>query len=200
MKITKRQLRQIISESLLLEQEAPSWPGDDAFIQELLPFVTTEMWAEASQLAFHYGLSYNDLLQELDDSDWMDTIHYEHKDLPKGWREKVENAAWKIESARQDELIANDPDKQWLKLMGSQWSSSITPEDMESLGWKEYKRYVRLKPPYSISHGVGEINIPWEDIERVGPREEFIEFLDTRAGVKLQKRPAYPKPTPPLYD
>ena len=199
MKITKRQLRQIIKESLLLEQ-APSWPGDDAFIQELLPFVTTEMWSEAAQLMFHYGLRYEDISLDLDDSEWHWSMRDQNPDLPKRWEDKVVNAAWDIESVRQDELIANDPDKQWLELMGNQWSSSITPEDMESLGWKEYKRYVRLKPPDAISHGVGEINISWEDIEDVGPREEFIEFLDTRAGVKLKKRPPYPKPIPPLYD
>jgi len=201
MKITKRQLRRIISESLLLEQEASSWPGDDAFIQELLPFVTTEMWSEAAQLMFHYGYKYEDLTLDLDDSEWQDTMHYENPDLPQRWGDKVVDAAWKIESVRQDELIANDPDKQWLELMGNHWSSSITPEDMETLGWKEYKNYVRLKPPRSISHGVGEINLRWEDIPRqTGSKEEFIEFLDTRAGVKLKKRPAYPKPTPPLYD
>ena len=204
MKVTRRQLRRIIRESLLLEQpeqEATTpWPGDEEFIQELLPFVEMEMWSEAAQLMFHYGFKYEDIGWNLEDSEWMDIMHDKHPDLPQGWRMKVEDAAWDIESVRQDELIANDPDKQWLELMGNQWSSSITPEDMESLGWKEYKRYVRLKPPRSISHGVGEINIPWESIERVGLREEFIEFLDTRAGVKLKKRPPYPKPIPPLYD
>lgn len=200
MKVTRRQLRKIINESLLLEQEAPAWPGDEEFIQELLPFATTEMWSEAAQLMFHYGFSYEDLSLDLDDSEWVWKMDDQNPDLPDRWGDKIVDAAWKIEDKRQDELIANDPDKQWLELMGNQWSSSITPEDMETLGWKEYKRYIRLKPPRAISHGVGEINISWEDIERVGPREEFIEFLDTRAGVKLKKRPAYPKPTPPLYD
>jgi hypothetical protein len=179
---------------------SPAWPGDDVFIQELLPFVVSALWKEAAELMFHYGFSYEDLTLDLDDSEWVQEMHYQNPDLPNRWDDKVVDAAWKIESARQDELIANDPDKQWLELMGHQWSSSITPEDLETLGWKQYKNYVRLKPPRSISHGVGEISVSWEDIEGVGPREEFIEFLDTRAGVKLKKRPPYPKPTPPLYD
>jgi hypothetical protein len=200
MKITKRQLRRIIKDSLLFEQETSGWPGNNKFIQELLPFLKSEMWKEAAELMFHYGFKYDEIQLDLDDSEWLYTMNYDNPDLTKQWKRKVEDAAWKIESVRMDKLIANDPDKQWLELMGNQWSSSITPEDMETLGWKKYKKYVRLKPPRSISHGVGEISIPWEDIERVGPREEFIEFLNTRGGVKLKKRPAYPKPTPPLYD
>jgi hypothetical protein len=201
MKITRRQLRRIIKESLPPATAAvPSWPGDDEFVRELLPFVAAEMWSEAAQLMYHYGYKYEDLLLDLNDSEWMDSLHHENPELPQAWPRKVENAAWKIESARQNELIANDPDKSWFELMGNQWSSLITPEDMETIGWKEYKRYIRLKPPRSISHGVGETNISWEDIERVGPREEFIEFLITRAGVELKKRPAYSKPTPSLYD
>ena len=149
---------------------------------------------------FHYGYSYDDLTLDLDSSDWKWKMNDQNPNLPKGWSRNIEDAAWKVESARQDELIANDPDKQWLELMGNEWSSSVTPEDMETLGWKEYKNYVRLKPPSSISHGVGEINVPWDRIDRVGPRAEFIDFLNTRAGEKLKKRPPYPKPTPPMYD
>jgi hypothetical protein len=200
MKITRQQIRQVIKESLLLEQEVPAWPGDKEFIQELLPFVTTEMWSEAAQLMFHYGLPYEDVLLDLDSSEWIDTMHHEHPDLPQQWERDVEDAAWKIESVRIGEAIENDPDKQWLKIIGRAFSSEVEPADLETLGWKEYKRYIRLKPPRSISHGVGEVNIPWEDVEDAGSREEFIEFLDTRAGVKLKKRPPYPKPTPPLYD
>ena len=200
MKITRRQLRRIIKESLLLEQEAPAWPGDKEFIQELLPFVTTEMWSEAAQLMFHYGFSYHDISLDLDDSDWVWKMDDQNPDLPDRYGDKIVDAAWDIESVRIGDAIENDPDKEWLKMMGRAFTAEIEPADLETLGWKEYKRYIRLSPPDSISHGVGEIHMMKDDIESTGTLEEFLEFLETRAGVKLKKRPAYPKPTPPLYD
>ncbi len=97
------------------------------------------------------------------------------------------------------EAIAADPDKKWFEALSTVWGDDIEPSDMESLGWKEYKRYVRLKPPRSISHGVGEAHFMWDDIERFGTREEFLEFLENRAGKKLQRR-VIPKPLIPKYD
>ncbi len=112
-------------------------------------------------------------------------------------------AAWHKDQAKKDHAaVAADPDKDWLKFMSSEFGSLIVPNDLESLGWKEYKRYIRLSPPNSISHGVGEIHITNDDFDpgrSPGTREEFVEFLTSRAGKTLKKRKIYRSP-PPLYD
>jgi len=94
---------------------------------------------------------------------------------PEGWdREKaykwltdLENAAWKVYDKQAKAAIKGDPDKEFLEFLGNQWSSMIEPNDMEGIKWKEYKKYIRLKPPPSISHGVGEINIQKDEIKRL---------------------------------
>ena len=110
--------------------------------------------------------------------------------------------AWHDDQAKKDHAaIAADPDKGWLEFMGDEWSSTITPNDLETLGWKEYKKYIRLSPPASISHGMGEIHITNDDIESHSPgtRQDFVDFLTKRAGKTLKKRKIYKSP-PPLYD
>ena len=86
--------------------------------------------------------------------------------------------------------------------MGNQWSSMIEPNDMEGIKWKEYKKYIRLKPPPSISHGAGEINIQKDEIKRLysGALEDFMDFLTTRAGGDAGKRKPYKKSPAPYYD
>ena len=86
--------------------------------------------------------------------------------------------------------------------MSGQFTAMVVPNDLESLGWKEYKRYVRLSPPESISHVMDEIHITDDDLSysgSPGTREEFVEFLTNRAGKKLKKRKIYRSP-PPMYD
>jgi hypothetical protein len=130
--------------------------------------------------------------------------------VPEGWdADEVEGfmedleAAWHKDQAKKDHAaVAADPDKDWLKFMANEFTSTIVPNDLESLGWKEYKRYIRLSPPSSISHAVGEIHITDDDFSgghSPGTREEFIEFLTNRAGKTLKKRKIYRSP-PPLYD
>jgi hypothetical protein len=129
--------------------------------------------------------------------------------VPDGWNaDKVynfmgdlENAWHKDQEQKDAAAIAADPDKDWLKFMGNEWTSTVTPDDLETLGWKEYKKYIRLSPPASMSHAVGEIHIANQEIEDYAPgtREEFVEFLTKRAGKTLKKRKIYRSP-PPLYD
>ena len=78
----------------------------------------------------------------------------------------------------------------------------IEPNDMEGIKWKEYKKYIRLKPPPSISHGVGEIHITKEDTDNLYPGawEDFKDFLTTRAGGQLGKRKAQKRSPGPYYD
>ena len=73
---------------------------------------------------------------------------------------------------------------------------------MADIKWKEYKNYIRLKPPRSISHGVGEINISKEDIKGLypGAYEDFTDFLTTRTGGQLGRRKPYKRSPAPYYD
>ena len=112
-------------------------------------------------------------------------------------------SAWHKDQATKDHAaVAADPDKDWLKFLANEFSSVIVPNDLESLGWKEYKRYIRLSPPSSISHAVDEIHITNDDLSSghsPGTRQDFVDFLTNRAGKTLKKRKIYRSP-PPLYD
>jgi hypothetical protein len=110
--------------------------------------------------------------------------------------------AWHDDQAQKDATaVAADPDKDWLEFLEDEWTSTVTPKDLETLGWKEYKRYIRLSPPESISHAVGEIHVTNDAFleDAPGTREEFVDFLTKRAGKTLKKRKIYRSP-PPLYD
>ena len=206
MKITKRQLRKIIKEAVI--SESTEWPGDDEWIAVFAPLIQNEQWADAAALMVDHGFSYADIQMDLDDSEWKWQMDNQMDDagtpLPNGWREKVENAAWKVEDKRMEAAIAGDPDVDWLNFLGNHWTSRIEPDDMKDIKWKQYKKYIRLKPPRSISHGVGEIHITKEDdfeySNTPGTYEEFIEFLEKRAGGQLGRRKPYRRSPPPLYD
>ena len=101
-----------------------------------------------------------------------------------------------------DAAIAADPDKEFLEFLGNHWTSTIAPDDMPDIKWKEYKKYIRLKPPRSISHGVGEIHITKDDTDTLyaGAWEDFKDFLTTRAGRQLGRRKPYRRSPPPVYD
>ena len=129
---------------------------------------------------------------------------------PKGWDSQkaykflrdLEDAAWKVYNKQAKAAIAGDPDKEFLEFLGNEWTSMIEPNDLPDIKWKEYKKYIRLKPPRSISHGVGEINVSKENIKALypGAYEDFMDFLTTRAGGQLGRRAPYKKSPPPYYD
>jgi len=142
---------------------------------------------------------------------WFEKVgEWEEMPAPEGWdRDKaykfltdLENAAWKVYDKQAKAAIAGDPDREFLEFLGNQWTSMIEPNDMEGIKWKEYKRYIRLKPPPSISHGVGEIHITREDTENLYPGawEDFKDFLTTRAGGQLGRRAPTRRSPPPVYD
>ena len=195
-KISKRQIRKIIKETLSENS------SDKDIAAAVLPHAQAQDWTAAAEVLLSI-FSYPDLQLHLDDS----TVADELENAGVSWDDmrKIEDAAWPIEDKRMQAAIAADPDKDWLEFLGNQWSSQIEPSDMKDIKWKEYKRYIRLSPPYSISHGVGEIHIPNEDLtpspggHSPGTREEFVEFLTNRAGKTLKKRKIYRSP-PPYYD
>lgn len=131
---------------------------------------------------------------------------------PEGWDSQkaykflrdLEDAAWKEYSKAMKSRIGSDPDKKWLEFLGNQFTAGIEPGDMEDIKWKQYKKYIRIMPPKSISHGVGEITVNRDQVEGYsdspGKYEEFIEFLEKRAGGDAGRRPAYKKSPPPYYD
>ena len=219
MKITRKQLRKIIKESLLLEAE-------------MLPIIVNEYEdVELYNILANYALN-NDIQGALADPEikpyveknevgwisdeaggWFENVgEYDEMPAPEGWDRDaayqflndLEDAAWKEYDKMAQAAIAGDPDKEFLEFLGNQWSSMIEPSDMEGIKWKEYKKYIRLKPPPSISHGVGEITVNRDDVEGYsnspGTYEEFIEFMQRRAGGDAGRRPAYKKSPPPYYD
>ena len=218
MKITRRQLRKIIKESLLLEAE-------------MLPIVVNEYEdVDDYNILANYALT-NDIQGALADpalrpyveknemgwvtdeaGGWFEKVgEWDEMPAPEGWnRDKayqfltdLENASYKEWDKMSQKRIKADPDKAWLKFLGKMWSSSIDPEDLPDIKWKKYKNYVRILPPKSISHGVGEIYPNKEDImdfRAPGSLVDLADFLERRGGGDAGRRKPYKKSPPPKYD
>ena len=217
MKITEKKLRSIIRKSLLKEEMLKIISNPHTPETELFNRIANYALDDDIQGALaDPEVNTKDLYWMIDemrpwvnrvgDADWMgdDVV------VPDNWNaedvydfmQDLENA-WHDDQYQKDTAaVAADPDKDWLEFIAGPFTSIITPDDLETLGWKEYKRYIRLSPPASISHGVGEVHIANEELQgrnSPGTREEFVEFLTNRAGAQLKKRKIYRSP-PPLYD
>ena len=212
MRVTKRQLRQMIRESLLVEAEmqdliVSDYEDVDVFNRIANYALTNDIAGALADPEVNTDELYYDLdairpwIKRVGDVEWMgpDAV------TPEGWNPtavfkfmKDLNDAWHDESAKKDAAaIAADPDKAWLEIMSKAWGESITPDDLKTLGWKRYKNYIRLSPPQSISHGVDEVHVTNDDLD--GKRKGFEEFLTRRAGKTLKNRKIYRSP-PPMYD
>ena len=217
MKITKCQLRNIIRESLLTEGE----------MQDII--VNSYEDVEIYNILANYALV-NDIQGALADPEikpyveknevgwisdeaggWFENVgEYDEMPAPEGWDSQkaykflrdLEDAAWKVYNKQAKAAIAGDPDKEFLEFLGNEWTSMIEPNDLSDIKWKEYKKYIRLKPPRSISHGVGEINVSKENINSLypGAYDDFIDFLTTRTGGQLGRRKPYKRSPAPYYD
>jgi hypothetical protein len=220
MRITRRKIREIIKEALLTEGELQdiivnSYEDvEDYNILANYALANDIQGALADPAIKHY-VDKNEMGWVADEAGgWFEHVGSEEygdeMPAPEGWDRDaafeflrdLENAAWRVYDKQAKAAIAGDPDKEFLEFLGNQWSSMIEPNDLEGIKWKEYKKYIRLKPPPSISHGVGEINIQKDEINGLysGALEDFLDFLTTRTGGDAGKRPNRPKPTPPLYD
>ena len=217
MKISKRQLRSIIKESLLVEKKMQDIivnqyeDVEDYNILANYALANDIQGALADPTIKHY-VDKNEMGWFADDAiTWFEMVgEDEYMPAPEGWDsdatfqflKDLESAAWKVYQKQEDAAIAADPDKEFLEFLGNEWTSTISPDDMKGIKWKEYKKYIRLKPPPSISHGVGEINVSKENIKALysGAYEDFMDFLTTRTGGQLGRRPAYKRSPPPIYD
>ena len=217
MKITKRQLRRIIRESLLVEKKLQDIivnqyeDVEDYNVLANYALANDIQGALADPIIKHY-VDKNEMGWFADDAiTWFEMVgEDESMPAPEGWDsdkaykflKDIESAAWKVYQKQEDAAIAADPDKEFLEFLGNEWTSSISPDDMKGIKWKEYKKYIRLKPPPSISHGVGEINVSKENIKGIypGAYEDFMDFLTTRAAGQLGKRAPYRRSPPPIYD
>lgn len=219
MKITKSQLRKIIRETLLVETEMLKIMDNQH--EDLSVYNRIANYALTNDIAGAMAdpeVNTDELYWEIDDMrPWVNRVgdeddHWFADDVvvPDGWNADavyefmgdLENA-WHDDQAKKDHAaVAADPDQDWLKFMANEFTSVVTPNDLETLGWKEYKRYIRLSPPDALSHAMGEIHITNDDLSdssSPGTREEFVEFLTNRAGKTLKKRKIYRSP-PPYYD
>ncbi len=218
MKISESRLRKIIRESLLREQQEMqdiiTNPYEDVEDYNILAnyALNNDIKGALADPALKPYVEKNEMGWVADEAGgWFEQVG-SATDLPapEGWDSKkaykflrdLEDAAWKVYDKQAKAAIAGDPDKEFLEFLGNQWTSMIEPSDMEDIKWKEYKKYVRLTPPRSISHGVGEINISKEDINSLypGAYPDFMDFLATRAGGDAGRRKPYKKSPPPYYD
>ena len=217
MKITKRQLRKIIKESLLLEAEMlPIIVNEYEDVEDYNILANyahrNDMQGALQDPTLQHYIKNNEVAWLVDDSyGWLKHVGKENEQpAPEGWDldkiydfvKRFQDTAWKEYQKLEDAAIAADPDREFLEFLGNQWTSTISPDDMPDIKWKEYKKYIRLKPPRSISHGVGEINVSKENIKALysGAYEDFMDFLTTRAGGQLGRRAPYKKSPPPIYD
>ncbi|MBK26136.1 MAG: hypothetical protein CME70_19215 [Halobacteriovorax sp.] len=167
--------------------------SDDEIAAVVVPLAKAKKYKEAAEILLPI-FGWSDLPVFLDDSELADLLY--SNGVTRRDTDAIENEAWKIEKARQSSAITSDPDKEWLELLANHFTSTVTPEDLKTLGWKEYKRYIRLSAPDSISHGVGEVAVPKDQIDV----PKFLDFLNRRAGKTLGRRPPQGPPMMPYYD
>jgi len=220
MKITRHQLRKIVKESLLLETEMlPIIVNEyeDVELYNILAnyALNNDIQGALADPEIKPYVEKNEVGWISDEAGgWFEEVgaegYEDEMPAPEGWdRDKayqflsdLEDAAWKVYDKQAKGAISGDPDKEFLEFLGRQWSAMIEPSDMEGIKWKEYKKYIRLKPPPSISHGVGEIHITKDDTENLyrGAWEDFKDFLTTRAGGQLGRRKPQKRSPMPYYD
>ena len=215
MLISKSRLRKVIRESLIIKEAHQTIiqnPYEDVDDYNVLAnyALTGDIAGALADPALKYYVDKNEMGWIADEAiGWFNNVGKEGP-APEGWDKKkahqflkdIEDAAYKEYDKMATAAIAGDPDKEFLEFLGNQWTSQIEPNDLPDIKWKEYKKYVRLKPPRSISHGVGEINISKEDINSLysGAYDDFIDFLTTRTAGQLGRRAPYKRSPAPYYD
>lgn len=217
-KVTKKALRQLIREALTTESkmlDIINSPYEDVEDYNVLAnyALTGDIAGALADPVLKPYIKKNEIGFIADEAKgWFNRVGKEGWEMPapEGWDpdkaykflRDIEDAAWKVYDKQAKAAIAGDPDKEFLEFLGNQWSSMIEPSDMKDIKWKEYKKYVRLTPPSSISHGAGEINIPKDRIDAMysGAYPDFIDFLTTRAGGALGRRKPYKRSPAPYYD
>lgn len=221
MKISKRQLRQIIKESLLIETEMIKImhnPYEDLDTMNVIAnyALTNDIQGALTDPLIDIDEVYYDIDEMKmwvhkvgkDDEGYFsdDVVVPENWDLEAVYQfmDDLENAAEKERDKRDKAAVAADPDKKWIKFLGDAFTASLAPDDLESLGWKKYKRYIRISPPNAISHVMGDVHISKENdftySNTPGTYEEFVDFLERRAGKTLKRRPPQRPPMMPYYD
>ena len=221
MKITRKEIRKILKEALLNEkkemQDIIVNSYEDVELYNILAnyALNNDIQGALADPEIKPYVEKNEVGWISDEAGgWFENVgqpgYEDEMPAPEGWdREKaykfltdLEDAAWKVYDKQAQAAIKGDPDKEFLEFLGNQFTSMIEPNDLEGIKWKEYKKYIRLTPPPSISHGVGEISIPKENIKGIypGAYEDFMDFLTTRTGGDAGKRKPYKKSPPPLYD
>lgn len=218
--ITEQRLRSLIRNSLVLKeahQTIIQSPYEDVDDYNVLAnyALTGDIAGALADPALKPYVDKNEMGWVADEAiGWFNRVGEEGWEMPapEGWDSKkahkflrdIEDAAYNEYSKAMKARISSDPDTAWLRFLGNAFTAGIEPDDMEDIKWKQYKKYIRIKPPRSISHGVGEISVNRDEVEGYsdspGTYEDFIEFLERRAGGQLGRRAPYKRSPAPYYD
>jgi len=155
MKITRKQIRQIIRESLLVEGEMQDIivnPYEDVEDYNILAnyALTNDIQGALADPTIKQYVDKNEMGWVADEAGgWFESVGEYEEDggpsAPEGWDAQkaykflrdLEDAAWKVYSKQMDAAIAADPDKEFLEFLGNEWTSTISPDDMPDIKWKE---------------------------------------------------------------
>ena len=223
MRITKRQLRRIIKESLLLETE-------------MLPILVNPYEdLETLNRIVNYALN-DDLEGALADTEWVNTpdldmdldsmhgwVQYVGKDdghfseeavVPDNWNlnkvydfmEELESAWMNQQGAASDKKHQSDPDPEAREIIGHALTMGYIP--LEDVKYITYQVRRKGGKPSNIniefSHpdwgGTDYANIEARDAASVGMTLDDIEDVLAKHGAKGRKRRKSLKQTPPMYD
>ena len=223
MKITRRQLKRIIKESLLLETE-------------MLPIMVNPYEdLETMNRIANYALN-DDLKGALADTEWVNTpdldmdldsmngwVQYVGEDdghfseeavVPDNWdlnkvykfMEELESAWLNQQGAASDSKHQSDPDPEAREVIGHALTMNYI--DLEDVRYITYQVRRKAGKPSNIniefSHpdygGTDYANIQARDAESIGMTLDDIEDVLVKHGAKGRKRRKSLKQTPPMYD
>ena len=223
MKITRRQLKRIIKESLLLETE-------------MLPIMVNPYEdLETMNRIANYALN-DDLKGALADTEWVNTpdldmdldsmngwVQYVGEDdghfseeavVPDNWdlnkvykfMEELESAWLNQQGAASDSKHQSDPDPEAREVIGHALTMNYI--DLEDVRYITYQVRRKGGKPSNIniefSHpdygGTDYANIQARDAESIGMTLDDIEGVLVKHGAKGRKRRKSLKQTPPMYD
>ena len=217
MKITKRYLRHLIREAILVEQNDmidivtnPYEAVDDINVLANYAY-RNDMQGALKDPRLQYYIKNNEAMFLVDDSyGWLKHVGDEEQmgPAPEGWNldkvydfvKRFEDEAYKLFSQKQSGEHANLPNKIEREIIGNAFTYSyVMPDEIKGLEFQIRRR--GGKPSnINIEDGNTVSNIRPEDASRHGLTLDDIIMVLRANGAKERKRQKAFKQTPPVYD